>query len=142
MSFSQVEVVKAFSFKIDENNRNSMHCNTNLFLRSPGHVNTPKIQNNFLSMLATNFPTFLAAGRRKIQWPVERLPPYKNAQIPRFILQQMKTLSDAGLAGAGKSYKEGRFSFGMMAGQSEGLGASLDIRIIKDELIQKKYRLE
>lgn len=28
-------------------------------------------------------------------------------------------------------YKEGRFSFGMMAGQSEGLGASLDIRVIK-----------
>lgn len=28
-------------------------------------------------------------------------------------------------------YKEGRFSFGMMAGQSEGLEASLDIRVIK-----------
>lgn len=28
-------------------------------------------------------------------------------------------------------YKEGRFSFGMMAGQPEGLGASLDIRITK-----------
>jgi hypothetical protein len=28
-------------------------------------------------------------------------------------------------------YKEGRFSLGMMAGQSEGLGASLDIRIVK-----------
>ena len=28
-------------------------------------------------------------------------------------------------------YKEGRLSFGMMAGQSEGLEASLDIRVIK-----------
>jgi hypothetical protein len=28
-------------------------------------------------------------------------------------------------------YKEGQFSFGMMTGQAEGLGASLDIRFIK-----------